>query len=370
MRVFKEPPKPDITSFVQGIKNQTPFTRVHFVELFLDQEVMEYISENHLGGKWVKPRADDIQSQEAYWDNHIEVWYRLGYDYIRMNPLGEADGLRFPNKRHKTADTAQLSRQERSWTEQDTGLISSWEEFDAYPWPRTDRLNLEVFEYVAEQIPEGMGIFICPASGILEISMHDLLGYKNLCYLMYDNPELVKAVFDRVGEILLSWYRQLIGLDNLVGFFQGDDMGFKTATMLPPDFLREHVLPHHKRLADLAHSHNLLYFLHACGNLDAIMPDLINDVGIDGKHSFEDEIEPVTVFQQKYGDKVTPLGGIDVDRLCRASEADIREHVAAVLDTCMPRGPYALGSGNTVTNYVRVENYLAMLDEGLAWGNR
>jgi uroporphyrinogen decarboxylase len=180
----------------------------------------------------------------------------------------------------------------------------------------------------------------------------------------------VRAVFDRVGEILLSWYKQLVGLDRLVGFFQGDDMGFKTATLLPPDFLREHVLPHHRRLAELAHDHDLLYFLHACGNLDSITPDLIDDVGVDGKHSFEDEIEPVTVFQQKYGDKVTPLGGIDVDRLCRANEADLREHVAKVLDNCMPKGPYALGSGNTVTNYVRIENYLAMLDEGLAWANR
>ena len=369
MRILRKPPEPDISGFVRGIKNHTPFRRVHFVELFLDQEVMQYILERYLGGAWVTPQANDIESQKAYWENHVEVWHRLGYDYVLMSPLG-ADGLHFPTKRNKAADTAHLSRQERSWTNQDTGPIASWEDFDNYPWPKVEELDLVVFETVAQNLPEGMGIFVCPSSGILEISMHDLLGYKNLCYLMYDDPELVKAVFDRVGQILLSWYEQIVGLDRLVGFFQGDDMGFKTATMMPPDFLREHVLPHHRHLAELAHTHDLLYFLHACGNLSSIMPDLIEDVVIDGKHSFEDEIEPVTLFQQQYGDKVIPLGGIDVDKLCRMDEPSLREHVAEVLDTCVPRGPFALGSGNTVTNYVNVENYLAMLDEGLAWCDR
>lgn len=33
----------------------------------------------------------------------------------------------------------------------------------------------------------------------------------------------------------------------------------------------------------------------------------------------------------------------------------------------MPGGRYALGSGNSVANYVPVQNYLAMLDEGYHW---
>ena len=35
-----------------------------------------------------------------------------------------------------------------------------------------------------------------------------------------------------------------------------------------------------------------------------------------------------------------------------------------ILEACMPGGGYALGSGNSVANYVKVENFLAMLDEG------
>jgi hypothetical protein len=43
----------------------------------------------------------------------------------------------------------------------------------------------------------------------------------------------------------------------------------------------------------VAHEAGRPYILHSCGNLSAILEDLIEDVGTDGRHSFEDVIEPV-----------------------------------------------------------------------------
>jgi uroporphyrinogen decarboxylase len=57
-----------------------------------------------------------------------------------------------------------------------------------------------------------------------------------------------------------------------------------------------------------------------------------------------------------------------VDKLCRLPEPELRKHVRKVLEACMPGGRYCLGSGNSVTNYVPVGNYLAMVDEGLRFG--
>jgi len=210
-----------------------------------------------------------------------------------------------------------------------------------------------------------MGLFLCPAGGFLEIPLDILFGYQNLCYLIYDNPELVTAVFDRVGKIIYGLYERLLGLPNIYGFFQGDDMGFKTGTLIPPDDLRKHVLPWHKKLAALAHQHKMVYLLHSCGNLEQITEDLINDVKIDGRHSFEDEGNPVVDFKRKYSGRTAILGGIDVDKLCRLPEDALRRHVRQVIKTCLPGGRYCLGSGNTVANYVPVSNYFAMVEEGL-----
>ncbi len=53
-----------------------------------------------------------------------------------------------------------------------------------------------------------------------------------------------------------------------------------------------------------------------------------------------------------------------MDFLCRAGEADIRKRVRETLTACLPGGGYCLGTGNTVANYVPLDNYLAMVDEG------
>jgi uroporphyrinogen decarboxylase len=132
--------------------------------------------------------------------------------------------------------------------------------------------------------------------------------------------------------------------------------------------MRELVLTGHARMASRTHQAGRLYFLHSCGELSDIREDLIEDVRIDAKHSFEDTIESVTDAKRNYGNRLTLFGGIDVDFLCRSTEREIRKRVRATLDVCMPGGGYCLGTGNTVANYVPIDNYLAMLDEGRRWG--
>jgi uroporphyrinogen decarboxylase len=117
-------------------------------------------------------------------------------------------------------------------------------------------------------------------------------------------------------------------------------------------------------MAKLSHEAGRPYILHSCGNLSAIMDDLIQDVGIDGKHSFEDTIEDIRDVKAQYGDRIAVLGGIDVDFLCRADEQSIRARVRDTIEKCQPGGGFCLGTGNSVANYIPIDNYLAMLDEG------
>ena len=148
--------------------------------------------------------------------------------------------------------------------------------------------------------------------------------------------------------------------------FHADDLGYKTATLLSPEFLRKNVFPWFRKFAALAHEHGKTYWYHCCGNVLAVMEDLIDDVKIDAFHSFQDVIIPVGEFMRRYGRRVAALGGIDMDKLARLDEPELRKYVRGVLDECMP-GRFALGSGNTIANYIPPRNYLIMLDEGLNW---
>jgi uroporphyrinogen decarboxylase len=106
------------------------------------------------------------------------------------------------------------------------------------------------------------------------------------------------------------------------------------------------------------------FILHTCGQLQAIMDDLIEDVGIDAKHSFEDVIEPVESIVARYGDRIGIIGGVDLDLLSRGSEEQVRTRTREILTACAPSRGYVLGSGNSIANYIPIDNFLAMLDEG------
>ncbi len=58
---------------------------------------------------------------------------------------------------------------------------------------------------------------------------------------------------------------------------------------------------------------------------------------------------------------------MDVDALCRLTPEGVRRYTLAVLDACAPGGGYLLGSGNSIANYIPIENYLAMLDAWREW---
>jgi uroporphyrinogen decarboxylase len=283
----------------------------------------------------------------------------MGYDFVRFE-----QSLGFDVNRVLTADTAAGSIKQRAWADEHQGSITSWEDFDTYPWPSVAEMDFYPFEYINDHLPEGMGLMTCHAGGLFE-HLSQIMSLEGLCLAVYDDPTLVRAVADRVGELMTGFYGHLLDLDRLIAIFQGDDMGFRTATLISPADLREYVLPGQKRFAEMAHARGVPYFLHSCGNLETILEDLIAEVGIDGKHSFEDAILPVQEFQARYGDRIAVLGGIDVDILASASPEQVRAKTRSLIETCGARGRYAIGSGNSVPSYIPVENYLAMVDEAL-----
>jgi uroporphyrinogen decarboxylase len=96
------------------------------------------------------------------------------------------------------------------------------------------------------------------------------------------------------------------------------------------------------------------------------MDDLIKDVKIDGKHSTEDAIMNIIDFRKKYPE-IAALGGVDINILGSSDESKIRSYVKNIMDNCMLEGKFALGSGNSIPNYIPIKNYLTMLDAALSW---
>ena len=339
-------------------RTKTPSRAYHF-ELGHDGEIIEAICERFGLGEDIDPNHE-----WAFSYKRLAVFRFLGMEVFGVG-CGTAN---FEFDWDVTEDTAELSsRGERGYINEHVGPISTWEEFDKFPWPdphgphATDGL-----EYWSEHLPEDMTICVCGAGHFCEF-LTWLMGYETLCTSLYDNRDLVQAISEKLFDYFSVTMDRALQFERVTLVEPSDDMGFKTGTLISPDDMREFVLPGHKMVIEKAHASGKMAVMHSCGNLREIIPDLV-EFGLDGKHSFEDTIEDVREVKHTYGRHMALLGGIDVDFLCRSDEAAIRRRVRDTLDICQPGGGYCLGTGNTVANYIPLDNYLAMVDEGRLWG--
>jgi uroporphyrinogen decarboxylase len=173
---------------------------------------------------------------------------------------------------------------------------------------------------------------------------NSLAGYENLCYIAADDPKLYADLFRRVGEVILViWSRFVKNFRDIFSVLCfGDDLGFKSSTLLDPEDIRRHLIPPYRRIIELVHSCNIPFLLHSCGCIFSVMEDLIETAGIDAKHSNEDSIAPFSIWVERYGQRIGNFGGVDTDVLCQMSEKDIRTYVRNVIVHSTGHGGFAV----------------------------
>jgi uroporphyrinogen decarboxylase len=366
-------PKPDIEHFMRAMRGEIAPGKPPMVEYLVDNALMKPILEGMLGRSWVdtSDKTEYMGGQmelsrenrkviDAWLDNQVEFWYRMGYDFVRVEV-----SLPLPAVSLVTQDTAGGNTDHaRAWQGLGTGPIQTWADFERYPWPTITDDSFYIHRYICSHLPDGLGFISCHAGGVYE-HVSRLMGYESLCIQLYDQPDLVKAVADRIGELILEYNRRLLEMDRLSAIFQGEDFGYNTQTLLPPDAIRQYFLPWHGRFARQIHDRRLPYYMHSCGCVDVLMEDLIANVGIDGKHSFQDAVMPAAEAKRRWGKRICILGGVDVHKLASLPADELRPYVRSVINACAPGGRFAVGAGNSIPSYIPMENYLTLLDECL-----
>ncbi|MDD5598567.1 MAG: uroporphyrinogen decarboxylase family protein, partial [Victivallaceae bacterium] len=224
--------------------------------------------------------------------------------------------------------------------------------------------DYSIYDRLNSDLPDGMKAIVCGPGGVLE-NVIALLGYDNMCIMTVSEPELLKAVFDRAGAVLVRHYEIASQFDSVGALISNDDWGFNSQTMLSPGDFEKYLFPWHRKIAAVCHKAGKPVIFHSCGDLHEVMDVIIDDIGYDGKHSYEDKIMPVEEAYEKYHSRIALLGGIDLDFVCRRRPAEIYERSRKMLARSAKRGSYALGTGNSVPAYTPDKNYFAMTGAAL-----
>ena len=304
----------------------------------------------------------EVCREASGWDKHpgpgsldyyrmiIEAFRNLGYDAAPVYTF-ESGLLSFPK-----GDQNSLA----SRSQNQGAMIIDQESFDSYIWPDAGKGNYELYNQLSDFLPDGMKLLGFSNGGVLE-NATDIVGFENLCMMYLTDPELTREVFDGIGKRLIDFYSIVASMDSVGACIVNDDWGFKTQTMFPPEMMNEYVFPYTRKIVEVIHQQGKPAILHSCGNLKEVMDVVIDELKLDGKHSFEDGIIPVEEAYDIWHDRIAIMGGIDMDFLARKSPSEIYNRASKLLEQTFDTGGFALGSGNSIPDYVPVENYLAMI---------
>jgi uroporphyrinogen decarboxylase len=90
--------------------------------------------------------------------------------------------------------------------------------------------------------------------------------------------------------------------------------------------------------------------------------DKIIDCGVSAIHPIEPKAMNIADVKQRYGNKLCLIGNIDVDLLARGSVDEIINNVKRNIEQVGLDGGHCVGSGNSIPEYVKLENYIAMIE--------
>ncbi len=331
--------EPDFSQFEKVLKKSRP-DRPVFFEYYVDPAVA-CPEEDHLN-----PSISD--KNEAIAEKDIRVFKACNADYATLRI--ENYGFNFVHANIHEAKTISLN---------EGHSIRNRSDFEKYPWPDLSKADYDVLSRSEKYLPSGMKIMMDAPMGLLE-NLIRLIGYEDLCFMLFEDPDLVQDITDKVGCILLEHYKRIAEYPSVMVGMINDDWGFNTQPMLNPDQMKQYIKPWHIKFAKALHDKNKYAVMHSCGQLSTLYEDIIEDIKMDGKHSYEDNIRPVESFYDEYKKRIAILGGLDIDYLCRRSPEEIYNRSKAMLERSQTHGAYALGSGNSIPYYIPRASFMAM----------
>jgi uroporphyrinogen decarboxylase len=173
-----------------------------------------------------------------------------------------------------------------------------------------------------------------------------LRGYAQFLTDLYAEPRFAVALLEKITETSIAlWEMYLAALGGYADIVcQGDDIGMQTSLIISPDMYRKFIKPCHRRIFGFIHSRTeAKVFLHSCGSIYAIIPDLV-EIGVDILNPIQRTAADMDIarLKREFGRELTFWGGgIDTQHFLPQAEVDdIEDEVRRTIEIMAPGGGY------------------------------
>ena len=231
----------------------------------------------------------------------------------------------------------------------------NWPEYKARITPSRDRIDWNAWDRDYKRFRANGSFIVVHAWFGFDLTHHAILGTTQMLMEMGLHPEWCKEVFDHLLEVSIQ---QLDMLWDAGYHFDAvkwaDDMGYKNGTFFSLQMYRDLLKPAQQRFIEWAHSKGIFALLHSCGNVKALLPDLM-DMGLDCLNPLEVKagMDPYAL-KAEVGQRLCLHGGFnamlwkDVEKL----EAEMRR----LLPAMKGGGGYIFASDHSIPDDVSLQN--------------
>ena len=343
------PLDPDFSRLEAALRREEP-DRVPLFEAEIALPIQEWFLGREIAGA-----ADEI-----------EFYVRAGYDFVPALPPF------FTPRLMRTASNADGSLaeadRERAWLTESEGMIKTLKDVESFPWPRAEDVDFSTFHEIAELLPAKMKIIGMLSPAAIFGNTSQSMGLTNFSLALYDAPEVVEALFEIIGTNYLKIAKRLATMPRLGAVFMSDDLAFTEGLLSSPKVYRKYVFPWYKKIGEVLAAAGLPFIFHSDGNLLPVLDDLA-DCGICAIHPLEPLAMDIVEIKKRYGDRFCIFGNIDLEHtLTRGTVEEVEAQVKRRIKELAPGGGYGLAASNSVPDYVKPENYRAMVEAAKKYG--
>ena len=189
-----------------------------------------------------------------------------------------------------------------------------------------------------------------------------MCGMERLLLYAATEPEFVGSLLDGIADYILRTMDILFERFRFDGIALSDDYGTQQSMLISPATWRGLVKPRLARIFARAKAAGRTVLLHSCGNVGAVVPDLV-ELGLDILHPIQPEALDCVELKRQFGADLTLCGGLRTqDLLPRGTPEEIRREVARLQNQLGTGGGYILEPGITIQADVPLENILALIE--------
>jgi uroporphyrinogen decarboxylase len=230
-----------------------------------------------------------------------------------------------------------------------------------FPDPRNPARYAGLAEYLAKYKDYYTGV----RTGELWERATFLRGMEDLLYDLAENRPFVEELLERQTEYTLQVMEESLALGEFDCFYLSDDYGAQRSLLMSPADWRALIKPRLARLYRFAKVHGRQTYLHSCGCIREIIPDLI-EIGLDMLHPIQPEAMDIYRLKREFGRDITFCGGVRTqDLLPLGTPEEVHAEVRQLKRVMGAGGGYVLEPGITLQDDVPLENMVALVEEAM-----